>query len=117
MSKALYAREEKQTPKMLIPESVMWLLKITIPPLWVWVWIDNFYNVKSVILFIITMIIGSIMGYLRIIKMSRMNERVRLDNEAQEIENQERRNAAEEKRVELIEKELTVKVTGIPRKK
>lgn len=116
MSKSTYVKGENQTTKMLIPESVMWLLKIITPPLWFYIWITNLDNAKSIIIFIVSLIIGILVSYQKIIGMIRRNRRIEIDNEMKELEIQEKKLSMKEKEVEMLERELRARITGIPKK-
>lgn len=51
-----YAQHTKK--KMLESTVISWLLKFLVPPLWVLVFIQNLDNIKSTILFVLTVVAG-----------------------------------------------------------
>ncbi len=117
MSKSLYAQEEIKNREMLLPESVMWLLKIITPPLWIWMWIQNLDNIKSTIIFIVTLGMGLILFYFRIARIRRNNRKIDLENQRIEGELLDQMLVRKEKEVELFERELRARITGIPKDK
>lgn len=103
-------QKTKQIREMQAAKLILSLLGwFGIAPLYIYAWVINLDNIKGTILFIFALIMASWRFYywrIRAIK----------NNELKDIEIQERRNEVEEKRVELIERELRARITGIPKK-
>lgn len=87
----LHLSTYKRLIKMAEGKALIFLFNMLWPPLWVFAWLSNIDNVKSTILFIVTLVAGMIRFYFWMIR-SRQNKRLKdLDIKMRELDEIERR--------------------------
>ncbi len=104
----VYNRNNMAESKMMLL-----LLKIIIPPIYIWAWIINLDNTKSTILFIGAMIMAMVRFYFFARRQSQVLEKGRQEAEMRNLDIKERHQKTKEIELKLLEEELSLRVTGL----
>ena len=93
------------------------LLNFVGVPLYIYAYIVNMDNIKSTILFIVALIITMLRTFFWIIRVQQNNRMKEIQIKRNDLELERERLINEEKRVEILERELSIRITGMSKNK